>query len=60
MVVVYQNNWHRNAPGRAPQVLTSVFVDVHGEKVSCHVSKARLSLKPRARVQHRHAPHYDY
>lgn len=59
MIVIDQNNWRRNAPGRPPLVLAGVFVDVHCGKVSCHVSRARLSLKPRVQVQHPHVPHYD-
>jgi len=64
MVVINQNDWHRSTSGRAPQILAGVFVDVHGGKVSYHVSRARLSRLNRVpvfNVQHLpRVPHDDY
>lgn len=45
MIVIDQNNWRRNTPGRPPQVLACVLVDVHGGKISSHVSRTRLSIR---------------
>jgi len=52
MIVIDQNDWHRNTSGRPPQALAVIFIDVHGGKVGSHVSKARLSPEPRVCVQH--------
>lgn len=52
MVAINRNDLGRDAPGRPPQILAGVLVDVHCGKVYSHVSRSRLSLQPRVGVQH--------